>query len=184
MKIKRNSFFTFIFSFLPGAGHMYTGFMKKGLSFMSLFFGVFFISSFLNIDDINYILPVIWFYAFFDCINIRWSKEDDFINMEDDFLFSIDKLKELDLKILKKYNLYIGIACLIFGFLILSENLINVLSYIFPNIDSWLYKIYHLINKLPSLIISFLIILLGLRLIQSKKREEEAICSKTEELEL
>ena len=36
---RKNSFFTFLFSFVPGAGEMYMGFMKQGLSLMTLFLG-------------------------------------------------------------------------------------------------------------------------------------------------
>ena len=35
---KKNKFFTFIFSLLPGAAEMYMGFMKNGLSMMVMFF--------------------------------------------------------------------------------------------------------------------------------------------------
>ena len=35
---KKNNFFTFIFSFLPGAAEMYMGFMKNGFSILAIFF--------------------------------------------------------------------------------------------------------------------------------------------------
>ncbi len=35
---KKSKFLTFVFSMLPGAGHMYMGFMNMGVSFMSAFF--------------------------------------------------------------------------------------------------------------------------------------------------
>ena len=34
MKNKKSRFWVFVFSFLPGAGEMYMGFMKMGLSLM------------------------------------------------------------------------------------------------------------------------------------------------------
>lgn len=34
---KKNAILTFIFSMLPGAGEMYMGFMKQGVSLMSMF---------------------------------------------------------------------------------------------------------------------------------------------------
>lgn len=58
--IKRKSrFLTFVFSMLPGAGHMYMGFMKIGVSFMSVFFFLIFLSSWLNIGPLLYIAPLI-----------------------------------------------------------------------------------------------------------------------------
>ena len=37
MKKKKNRFFLFCFSFLPGAGEMYFGLMKTGISLLGLF---------------------------------------------------------------------------------------------------------------------------------------------------
>ncbi len=36
--IKKSRFFTFIFSFCPGAAEMYMGFMKNGVTLMAIFF--------------------------------------------------------------------------------------------------------------------------------------------------
>ena len=52
MKAKRNSFFTFLFSLLPGAGHMFMGFMKIGVSLMAAFTLVIFLASWLNISQL------------------------------------------------------------------------------------------------------------------------------------
>lgn len=49
---------------LPGAGHMYMGFMNMGVSFMSVFFFVIFLSTWLDIGPLLFILPLIWFYSF------------------------------------------------------------------------------------------------------------------------
>ena len=35
---KKNKFFTFLCSFLPGAAEMYMGFMKMGISLLVVFF--------------------------------------------------------------------------------------------------------------------------------------------------
>ena len=37
MRHKKNRFWTFLFSLFPGAGEMYMGFMKQGVSLMTLF---------------------------------------------------------------------------------------------------------------------------------------------------
>ena len=38
--MKKNSFLTFCFAFIPGAGEMYLGMMKKGLAVMLLFWSL------------------------------------------------------------------------------------------------------------------------------------------------
>ena len=39
MKKQKHGFWVFIFSLIPGAGEMYMGFKKQGLSIMLLFWG-------------------------------------------------------------------------------------------------------------------------------------------------
>ena len=39
MTRKKRGFWTFIFSLIPGAGEMYLGFMKRGVSTMLVFLG-------------------------------------------------------------------------------------------------------------------------------------------------
>ena len=41
MQKQKHGFWLFIFSLIPGAGEMYMGFKKQGLSIMLLFWGVF-----------------------------------------------------------------------------------------------------------------------------------------------
>ena len=65
---RKSGFLTFCFSFLPGAGEMYLGFMKMGVSLMSLFLGIIIASILLNLGIIMFAEVVIWFYSFFMCI--------------------------------------------------------------------------------------------------------------------
>ena len=58
------------FGLLPGAGHMYLGKMMKGLTFMILFWGIIALASVLEMGVIILALPVLWFYAFFDNLNL------------------------------------------------------------------------------------------------------------------
>ena len=48
MTKKKNRCWTFCFSFIPGAGEMYMGFMKMGISLMSLFVLVLFLAFSFN----------------------------------------------------------------------------------------------------------------------------------------
>ncbi len=49
MTRKKNKFMTVVFSFIPGAGQMFMGFMKLGTSFMSLFSFIILLSAWLNL---------------------------------------------------------------------------------------------------------------------------------------
>ena len=50
MQHKRNQFFNFFISCVPGAGQMYQGFLKRGTSLMTIFFIEIFLAGIVNID--------------------------------------------------------------------------------------------------------------------------------------
>ena len=53
MTKKRNGFLRFCCSLLPGAGEMYMGFMKMGLSLMSMFFGIIVAASIFELNGLK-----------------------------------------------------------------------------------------------------------------------------------
>lgn len=169
MKSKKSNFLTVIFSFLPGAGHMYMGFMKMGLSFMAAFFTVIFLSSWLNIGPLLFILPLIWFYSFFDCINKQSLPQEEFESVEDNYMFSIDKLLVWDRSLFKKQRLFFGILLIFMGIYLIWD---NVRSIIEPYMDA---RVYELISNftgiVPQIIVGIAIIVIGIKLIMGKKKE-------------
>ena len=169
MRMKKGKILTFIFSLLPGAGHMYMGFMKMGISFMSAFFFIIFISSWLDIGPLLFVLPLIWFYSFFDCINKRYSPDEEFLNLEDNYLFSLDKLLKFDQSVFKKQRLFIGIVCLFLGLYLIWYNVMNTLWGRIPN------EVYEMLSNVtriaPQIIIGIAIVIAGIKLIKGKKRE-------------
>jgi hypothetical protein len=65
----RNGFLTFCFAFVPGAGQMYQGYMKRGLSLISLFCGCCMLAT--GITQLIILAPIVWMYSFFDTFNLR-----------------------------------------------------------------------------------------------------------------
>ncbi|MCS7460025.1 hypothetical protein N0M98_07695 [Paenibacillus doosanensis] len=68
-------FLTILLSFIPGLGHFHLGLMQRGLAFLIAFFGslamVFFIAILTHREGFLAflaILPIIWLYSMFDCI--------------------------------------------------------------------------------------------------------------------
>ncbi len=174
MITKRSKVWTVIFAFLPGAGHMFNGFMRMGVSLMGLFFATWALASFINIGAIMFIIPVIWFYAFFDCINRCFLEDEDFYAQEDRYLFTLDQAMKLDLGILKKYNLLIGVILIILGIYALWQNVIFSMiwnySLLPPRIISGIGNFGRMI---PQIIAGILIIWAGIAMIRGKKREVE-----------
>lgn len=164
---KKSKFLTFVFSLLPGAGHMYMGFMKMGVSFMSVFLFLIFFSTWLDIGPLLFILPLIWFYSFFDCMNRLSVDDEEFLLLEDKYLFSIDKLSELDKSIFEKRNFAIGVVVLISGIYLMGDNILNILEGYIPQ---EIYSVtHHFMKQIPKIIIGVTIIVIGIRLIKGKK---------------
>ncbi|MBU3216286.1 hypothetical protein LL033_23270 [Clostridium estertheticum] len=169
MKKEKNKFLTFGFSLLPGAGHMYMGFMKMGLSLMTMFFFIIFLSSFLSIGPILFVAPLIWFYSFFDCLNKRYATDEEFLLLEDNYLFSLDELVKVDKDILKKHALFSGILLVLLGGYLIFNNIINSLAGYIPG------DVYNVISDVtrmaPQIIIGVVIVVIGAKLIIGKKKE-------------
>jgi hypothetical protein len=168
---KKSKFLTFVFSMLPGAGHMYMGFMKTGVSFMSVFFFLIFLSSWLDTGPLLFIAPLIWFYSFFDCANRASLDDDKLLLLEDKYLFSIDKFVKLDTNIFAKRRLATGVLLLFLGVYLVSGNIMRFLQ---PYISYELYDIiYSFMRQAPQIIIGVAIVALGLKLIKGKKMESD-----------
>ena len=71
MQKQKRGFWLFIFSLIPGAGEMYMGFKKQGISIMFLFWGVFAIGACTGMDWLVFLIPIIWFYSFFNVHNLK-----------------------------------------------------------------------------------------------------------------
>ncbi|NME95828.1 hypothetical protein HF847_07445 [Clostridium cochlearium] len=146
--MKNNKFLTFIFSCIPGAGHMYLGFQKKGLQIMLLFFSLLFLGDFLRTNIFFVLIPVIWFYSFFD-VRKAFNKSETF---EDEIrCFS---LINFDLKYIGYFLIFAGIIGLMNGAL-------------FPILS--VYLDWHTIETIKDVLMSLILIIIGIKLIWGKK---------------
>lgn len=167
---KKNKFFTFIFSFVPGAGQMYMGFMKRGLSLMSYFILIISISVWLNIGPLMLIALIIWFYSFFDTQNLSSTPDDEFYSLEDQYLIFPEILEGISYKKLqKKYRNILAVSLIIIGFTILWNNFYSILSSILP--EYLRHVLYNIGYYLPQVIIGVAIMYFGIYLIKGKKHE-------------
>ena len=69
--MKKNGILTLLFACIPGAGQMYQGYMKRGLSLLLAFCLILFASTYFFLGALALFLPVIWLYAFFDSYALR-----------------------------------------------------------------------------------------------------------------
>lgn len=171
--MEKNSLLTFIFSFMPGAGEMYLGMMKKGLAIMTAFFAVVFVGAILYIQEICVILPVIWCYSFFDTINMKKYSPEGRIEMDDKFGEDVKVFFDRDWSgVVKRKNTIFGIGFVLLGLYLLFENFIMpLLNRVCDYIGS--YIIYDVIRGIPSFVVAFLIILLGIQMLKGGKIKEQ-----------
>lgn len=67
---------TVALSMIPGAGHMYLGLLKQGAQFMTAFFLIMFVTNWLQMGFLAFVLPVLWFYSLFDAYHLLEEESD------------------------------------------------------------------------------------------------------------
>lgn len=173
MKMKRNNFLTFLFSLVPGAGHMFMGFMKIGVSLMAAFTLVIFLASWLDISSLLFLLPLLWFYSFFDCINRRYSSDEEFAALEDYYLFSIDKLLASGRQMMGMRKPFAGILLLLLGIYLVWNNLLLRMRTFGIFSDRALAIMRNITSMAPQFILGIAIIIIGIRLVLGRKKERD-----------
>lgn len=171
MTRKKNKILTFCFSLIPGAGEMYMGFMKLGVSTMTLFFIFFGVASSINLLFLVNLCPVIWFYSFFNVHNINALSDEEFYAMEDYYLFnSYDRVKK-QFSIFLKHRKLLSYILIFFGVSIIWNLCQNILEFFFYQYfsDELYYFFNRLTNTLPQTIIGIALVIIGIKLLQDKK---------------
>ncbi len=179
MQKQKRGFWLFIFSLIPGAGEMYMGFKKQGISIMLLFWSVIAIAAWSGMNWFIFLIPIIWFYSFFNVHNLKCLSEEEFYSMEDTYILHMDRLgNDIDTLIFG-HRKSVAIFLIVFGAAILWNNIVDFFYFILP---SRLANIlgtfaYHL----PQIVIAIAIILTGWYLLTRKKDELSEIQTDEEE---
>ena len=83
--MKKNGILTLLFACIPGAGQMYQGYMKRGLSLITMFCLFIIVGSTTGLDALVVGCIVVYMYSFFDTLNLRAqlaaekAPEDDYL---------------------------------------------------------------------------------------------------------
>lgn len=169
---KKSGFLTFCFSLMPGAGEMYLGFMKMGVSLMGLFFAVIAVSIFLNVGSVMLIDVVLWFYSFFHVHNLAGLTDEEFLAVEDEFLFRLDEIFDMGWE-KEKYRKTVAVIMIAVGILLLWNGWKAALM---PWIPTFLFHmISRFENTAPRILVGIAIMIGGIRMIKGKKEELEEV---------
>jgi TM2 domain-containing membrane protein YozV len=165
MTRKKSSFLTFCFSLIPGAGEMYMGFMKQGISIMAVFWLLIFLAAFFGMGPLLFILPILWCYSFFNVHNIRGMSDEEFYALEDDYLFHLNENAFWG-KLQGKQGNILAAALIIIGVVIMWNRLADYMMWLLPESIYW-----HIVDDIPQTVIAVLLIWCGIYLIRGKKKE-------------
>lgn len=165
----KNKFWTVVWAMVPGAGQMYQGLMKRGVSLMALFAGVIMVAALAYLSALVFLLPVIWFYAFFDTLNrINMTVEE--LQMQPDTFLFVGAYPSKGtpagiVKLLDGRHTLLGVALILFAVWLAVKLVVDQILY--PFIP---HEIRYIVGQLPSLLIPILCIAIGVKLLAGNKK--------------
>lgn len=169
MTKQKKGLLLFLCSLVPGAGEMYMGFFKQGISIMLIFWGTFGLATLSSLSFIVMFLPIMWCYSFFHVHNLKSMSEDDFYAVEDSYLLHLDQFIGNADHFVKKYRKLIAVFLIIFGVSILWDNVSGMIIWLLP--DAVANILIDLFYNIPSIIIAIAILAVGIHMLNTKKQE-------------
>lgn len=175
----KNGLLTLLFAFIPGAGQMYQGYMKRGLSLMLMCCVIGVLA--MLFAPIALFLMLVFMYSFFDTLNLR--AQIALGNAPaDDYLVHLDpKDKRLARLLLDSHKL-VGWALIAFGALIAYQSLImNILGdlvYRWGHSSPVFRALYLVMASLPDVVVCVVLIVCGVWLVKGPHPAKKPDASK------
>ena len=180
MVSKKNGFFRFLWSIIPGAGEMYMGFMKQGVTLMAVFAGIIAVAIAMNMVFFFFPLPIIWFYSFFHVHNLASMSDEDFYAQEDNPLFDWKDYKFLSNVDRAKGQKIAAWVLIVIGAIMLWNLAVDIV-WDFLRILNFPWRLWNQITYcVPQLVVSLLMIYFGVYLIRGKQKELDLQMEKEE----
>lgn len=175
MKKKKSKFWLFLFSLCPGAGHMYLGFMKMGLSFLLGFALSIVLVDLTGLGVLSVIPVTIYIYALFHANNIGALNDEQFYALEDQYLLGLDSIGNVNFRLEGKIRNIAAVVCILIGISMLGELGLGMLwDYIGEN--PLMRLIYYTVrDAVPRFLMAIVIIWFGIYLLRGKKVPGESM---------
>lgn len=158
--MKKNALLTFVFACIPGAGQMYYGYMKRGLSLITFF--CLFIMAGTLVDALVVGSIIVWMYSFFDTYDlIRHLAAGD---PKEDALLLPGNWEDIR-GMLPQHNKLLGWGLIAFGIWALYDIVIgDWLMTMLGNIFGYGY-VYDFIHGIPNIVVGIVLVVAGIKLL-------------------
>ena len=169
---RKHGFLLFLTSCIPGCGEMYQGYMKRGMSILTIFCGIFALAVLLEIGALAVLMLPVWLFSFFDSYNLRAQAEAD-TAPPDGYLFGLSDVDSRQMSaLLQKRHSLVGWGLVAVGVYIFYSTVADwVVDFFCQFFDAWwLDRI--LTYDVPRLAVTVGIIALGVWFIRGPKREK------------
>ena len=175
----KNGILTFICAFCPGAGQMYQGYMKRGLSLITLFCCFAGAGALLNILLMG--MPIVWMYSFFDTFNLR-AQLGAGNAPADDYLVHVNwKDRRMEQFLMDSHKL-VGWGLIALGVLVAYQNIImNTLADIvwrWGQSNPFFRALYLVMDALPEVVVCVALIVCGVWLVKGPHPAKKPDASK------
>ena len=168
--MKKNGILTFLFAFVPGAGQMYQGYMKRGLSLITLFFLC--IMAGMLLEPLVLTALIVWMYSFFDTFNLRAQFIAGTAPADDYLVHFNTKDARLTLFFRDSHKL-VGWALIALGAMVAYQNIImRVLGDVmwrWGQNNPFFRAIYLMLDELPQIVACVALVVCGLWLVRGPK---------------
>ena len=164
---RKHGLLLFLTSCVPGCGEMYQGYMKRGMSILTIFCGIFALAVFLEIGALAVLMLPVWLFSFFDSYNLRAQAEADA------YLFGLSDMDSQRMSnLLQKRHSLVGWGLVAVGVYIFYSTVADwVVDFFCQFFDAWwLDRV--LSYDVPRLAVTVGIIALGVWFIRGPKREK------------
>lgn len=168
--MKKNGILTLLFACIPGAGQMYQGYMKRGLSLITLFFLC--IMAGMLLEPLVLTALIVWMYSFFDTFNLRAQFIAGTAPADDYLVHFNTKDARLTLFFRDSHKL-VGWALIALGAMVAYQNIImRVLGDVmwrWGQNSPFFRAVYLMLDELPEVVVCVALIVCGLWLVRGPK---------------
>ena len=168
--MKKNGILTLLFACIPGAGQMYQGYMKRGLSLITLLFLC--IMAGMLLEPLVLTALIVWMYSFFDTFNLRAQFIAGTAPADDYLVHFNTKDARLTLFFRDSHKL-VGWALIALGAMVAYQNIImRVLGDVmwrWGQNNPVFRAIYLMLDELPQIVTCVALIVCGLWLVRGPK---------------